>query len=385
MKTILSRAEKERAYELMRLGNISYELPDDIATCVRKRWAFWTSIARQEYMVNEVRVESSLSRRFEQAAAAASKVRAKKKMQTSARWFLATKKKRPYLNSFYIPAKFKQAFLKPKEVEGYSVLKDGNVISKCKELERFSSLRRMALGLKVYQHTTLLKQRECFSVELEFVAYEQTEMADSAYAYPFSSNVTFVGDGSVSPIGGQVNTLYKEVRINMQWGKVDKLYEICTKLRRDGAAVNKSCGLHIHLDSRHLTVRGEATRRARLVAALPWLMELVPESRRNNSFCLLNHLPGNGGRHQRYSAINPTSFRKHKTTEIRLGSGTMDPDKVLNWATLLRYISDSGKRFRTFESFLESKAPQHIKIWAVLRRNKFFPSPGQTNETSENI
>jgi len=197
--------------------------------------------------------------------------------------------------------------------------------------------------------------------------------------------VTFVGDGSVSPIGGQVNTLYKEVRINMQWGKVDKLYEICTKLRRDGAAVNKSCGLHIHLDSRHLTVRGEATRRARLVAALPWLMELVPESRRNNSFCLLNHLPGNGGRHQRYSAINPTSFRKHKTTEIRLGSGTMDPDKVLNWATLLRYISDSGKRFRTFESFLESKAPQHIKIWAVLRRNKFFPSPGQTNETSENI
>ena len=381
MKMKLNNAIKKSASDYMQFSS-SYELPDEIATCGAKRWAFWVAIARQH--LSHEPLPAGTSNDYEYAINAANNVKCKKKMKTSSRWFLVCKKRKPYFHTHNIAGKFRNTFQKARSIVGYSTLTEGNVISKCGDIEKLSLDRRQAMGLTSHRGVPMPKRQECFSVELEFVAYEGSEMADiTNYCYPSTKNVMFVGDGSVTPAAGQVSGLYKEVRINMQWGKVDRLYETCAKLKKSGAAINKSCGLHVHLDSRHLTARGEATRRARLVAALPWLLELVPESRRNNSFCLPN-VPGNAGRYGRYSAINPTSFRKHRTTEIRLGSGTMDPDKVLNWATLLHYISDSSKRLKTFESFLASKAPQHIKIWAVLRRNKFFPSPGVTAEPNEN-
>ena len=391
MKMKLNNQIKASASDHMQF-NSSYELPEEIATCGAKRWAFWVAIARQH--LSKEPLPLGISTDYEYAINAANNVKCKKKMKTSSRWFLASRKRNPtsrisqtlppYFYTHNIAGKFRNKFPKARSIVGYSTLTEGNVISRCGDMEKLSLERRQAMGLTSHHRVPMPKRQECFSVELEFVANEGSEMADvTNYFYPFTKNVVFVGDGSVTPAAGQVSGLYKEVRINMQWGKVDRLYETCAKLKKSGAAVNKSCGLHVHLDSRHLTARGEATRRARLVAALPWLLELVPESRRNNSFCLPN-VPGRAGRHGRYSAINPTSFRKHRTTEIRLGSGTMDPDKVLNWATLLHYISDSSKRLKTFESFLASKAPQHIKIWAVLRRNKFFPSPGVTAEPNEN-
>ena len=229
------------------------------------------------------------------------------------------------------------------------------------------------------------QRRDCFSVELEFVCKADSVMSGDEFRYENvqNSDVTFVGDGSVSPTGeNQRRARYQEVRVSCAWSKVGKLYNTCAALKEGGAIVNRSCGLHVHLDSRHLTAQQEATRRRKLVAALPWLVQLVPESRRMNSFCILNGQRMHG-RDRRYQAINPLSYRKHQTTEIRLGSGSLDPDKILNWATVLKLVADNRGFIRTFDSFLLSAAPQHIKVWAVLRRDKFSPSVGTSQELSE--
>ena len=267
-------------------------------------------------------------------------------------------------------------------VHSYTVIGKTSVVEREREAVKLSRQRRQALCIK-YRDVSV-KNKECFTVELEFVCQSGSLLSDCNYNFGLVSNenVEFVSDGSVIPNSGQVCARRQEARVSLAWGKASQLYETCRELSNAGAEVNRSCGMHIHLDSRHLGRMGERTRRMRLVAALPWLLELVPASRRGNTFCMPNGTQARGC-NQRYQAINPTSFRKHGTTEIRLGAGTIDPDKILNWATLLRYVADSRKRMKTFESFLKSDAPQHIKVWAVLRRDKFFPASGNASEGSE--
>lgn len=264
----------------------------------------------------------------------------------------------------------------------YTVISKTSVVQREREAAKLSRERRRALCLK-YREVSV-KNSECFTVELEFVCQSDSLLSDTNFDFSLISNenVEFVSDGSVTPSFGQVCARKQEARVSLAWGKASQLYETCRELSQAGAEVNRTCGMHIHLDSRHLGRIGERTRRMRLVAALPWLLELVPASRRSNTFCLPNGTQSRGS-NQRYQAINPTSFRKHGTTEIRLGAGTIDPDKILNWATLLRYVADSRKRMKTFERFLKSDAPQHIKVWAVLRRDKFFPASGNAVERSE--
>ena len=261
-------------------------------------------------------------------------------------------------------------------------------INRNEYLMTVSRKRRLALGIAPYGGF-LSNSGNYFSVEIEFIATESSPILGWEHGdWDLASNgdVKFVGDGSVNAPGdGFALARYQEVRINCRWGKVSKLYKICHTLAENGATVNKTCGLHVHLDSRHLSRQQEYSRRKRLVAALKWLLELVPVSRRDNHFCMPNNLAAANrrGRSRRFQAINPTSYSKHGTTEIRLGAGSVDPDKILNWATLLKFIADNKKKLPSFALFLSSAAPEHVKIWAVLRRNKFSPALGNTAEGSE--
>lgn len=261
-----------------------------------------------------------------------------------------------------------------------------NIIKKNDEIRKISSLRRSRLGL-TQRPASLCYSGNYFSAELEFVCKINTPLANGTFDWDTLSHpdVSFVRDGSVGSSQGLVIAAYQEAIVSCKWGKTRALYDTCRQLEAAGAQVNTSTGLHIHLDARHLGPLQERGRRMRLISALRWLLELVPISRRSNSFCVIN-LPGRGrgGRsRERYQAINPQSYRKHKTTEIRLGSGSLDPDKIINWAALMLFIAENKKKLPTFESFLLSKCPEHLKVWAVLRRNKFKPIVGNEAEGSE--
>lgn len=116
---------------------------------------------------------------------------------------------------------------------------------------------------------------------------------------------------------------------------IDKVTGILSQFE---VAVNKSCGLHVHLDARN---REAETMAERLIAAQPLLYSMVPPSRRSNAYCTPTHpehtieAPG-----ERYKGINLNAYDAHSTIEVRLHSGTHESRKINNWIKLLLRIID---------------------------------------------
>ena len=120
----------------------------------------------------------------------------------------------------------------------------------------------------------------------------------------------------------------------------DVLAKCCNALAEVGAVVNKSCGLHVHLDARN---RNAETVLKRLIKAQTLLYQIVPKSRRTNTYCKkTNANTSVETQRDRYRAINGTAYRKYKTIEVRLHSGTVDFTKINNWIILLHLIIDSA-------------------------------------------
>ena len=108
------------------------------------------------------------------------------------------------------------------------------------------------------------------------------------------------------------------------------------------AYVDKTCGLHVHLDMRGSNAVAEYFR---LVRALPLLKRLVPKSRHKNRYAAINETEvlGRQSSSARYFAVNKCSLQKHQTLEVRLHSGTVEYRKILNWTMLLIRITRAPK------------------------------------------
>lgn len=104
-------------------------------------------------------------------------------------------------------------------------------------------------------------------------------------------------------------------------------------------SVNKTCGLHVHIDCRNRDVEHVYNN---LIRCQRLLFSMVPVSRRKNSYCAwltprtFDNLPDG-----RYFAINGAAYSKHKTIEVRLHSGTVDMSKITRWVDILRHIVDA--------------------------------------------
>jgi len=132
-------------------------------------------------------------------------------------------------------------------------------------------------------------------------------------------------DGSLSDDEGHGVEI--TILFNSKYG-FDQLNKLCKALQTYGCYINKTCGLHVHMDARHLTARKVTKIGASIGHALPILKWLVPESRRTNTYC---KLVVSSIRGDRYSAVNLTAFRKYKTIEIRLHQGSLNSKKIRNW------------------------------------------------------
>lgn len=160
-----------------------------------------------------------------------------------------------------------------------------------------------------------------------------------------------------------------------------------------GAWVDKTCGLHVHVDARHLRKPGmdvddhmdldlcdAAETYDRLTLLYPVLKRLVPRSRWNNKYCKFYNnregsdtyrCPGNG---DRYAAINWCSYARHRTIEFRLGSGSTNLVKIESWALLCQFLFDwCSKRNNTvptrWPQFL-AILPGWMKDWCIMRNLK---------------
>lgn len=155
-----------------------------------------------------------------------------------------------------------------------------------------------------------------------------------------------------------------------------KLEKLCEILNDFDAKVDSECGLHVHLDvfgSNSTEVIGMGKH---FVKFLPMLVKFMPRSRRNNDFCKLGASEIRG--HQRYYAVNLTSFQKHDTIEIRLHSGSTNFEKIKNWIELLilikkRYTRGSTiKKIKSYQDFIDVlNLPEYLAEFYDRRLQKF--------------
>lgn len=167
------------------------------------------------------------------------------------------------------------------------------------------------------------------AVGVEVECFGEVSRKSLAEALPLWAGVT--GDGSISPTEGQAH----EVRVLLVRRELEpRLFRLCKRLEALGLKVNRSCGLHVHLDQRGQT-EAQVEKRAKVMDAwLCALQELVPASRRDNSYCRF----GTSWK-DRYRAVNLCAFSAHQTLEVRLHSGTTDYTKILAWVRLLELLA----------------------------------------------
>lgn len=186
-----------------------------------------------------------------------------------------------------------------------------------------------------------------------------------------SMRTTIVSDGSVEvedKYNIELRVCDKESRI---YQTIDKVCEI---LKQCGAEVNETCGLHVHLDMRS---RNWEKCYKRLHKALRWMYAIVHTSRKEGgegySYC--QEPPEEPNMHDRYMAINATSVSAHKTLEVRLHQGTVNPTKIKNWIRFLLLVVDGPdvqKVPKSLDAFARRyKVPEDLKVYIGKRAKKF--------------
>lgn len=203
-------------------------------------------------------------------------------------------------------------------------------------------------------------------VEIEFCSYASPgELTDAFIEEGLEEFVTLKEDGSVQPetsececspceccnevhececgASGQSEDYGHEVCILAPQARVSGIVKrVCKILSDHNAYVNRTCGLHVHLDMRR---RDKDQAFKNLVLAYPVLAAMVPRQRRDNDFCnppsstsidtALNYTG-------RYQAINPHALDQHSTLEVRLHSGTTNHKKIAAWIRVLIKIAEAG-------------------------------------------
>jgi len=189
-------------------------------------------------------------------------------------------------------------------------------------------------------------------------------------------------DGSISAPDGFFAV---EITVLTRLDRPDNLKKACELLNKIGAKVNKSCGLHVHLDARHLGTSDVKKIGVKFERALPVLAAMVPPTRRSNTYCALSVSGLKGGR---YHAVNLTAYRKFRTIEIRLHSSTTDFQKIIHWAKLLSAIFNASKIPRIVSNLNDLtdfvSIPEDTLEYCAQRTALFSPEPVCAPEYRDN-
>lgn len=180
---------------------------------------------------------------------------------------------------------------------------------------------------------------------------------DAGYSHQRTASWKIVSDGSLS--GGNGMEL---VSPPMQGeASLQAIATVCRVLNEKGATVNRSCGLHVHVDGAGLTAPAMRKLAAIYIENENIIDSFMPMSRRGsaNTYCgslnrtnmaalavarnasEISHAIAHGNR---YVKLNYTSFLRHGTVEFRHHSGTVDADKIIKWLTVcLRLVACAVK------------------------------------------
>ena len=237
-----------------------------------------------------------------------------------------------------------------------------------------------AVGIEIeWIAPCLERDGEHYQDSRDFVYPNQTNFNEGIAPWIYGTSWGY--DSSIENFEEYQYNRGQEARIMLKYGKWKRLRELCNYIVSNGGEINKSCGLHVHLDVRDLSNHAVDTRCKRLQSALPWLLELVPTSRRNNRYCRPEYSSSN-----KYAAITTHNLRYRRSIEVRMHSATLNAQKIINWVDLLHFIKNRYTHLPTFDNFLQCEAPFHLKEWAINRRTKFAtPTVESADTESEQV
>lgn len=149
-----------------------------------------------------------------------------------------------------------------------------------------------------------------------------------------------------------------------------RIADTCRVLNSEAinADVNKTCGLHVHIDMRNRDDRQREIAFRNLVFAQPILYAMVPESRMLNTYCKptgRSDLAAELDQSDRYKGINAQSLRDLRTVEIRIHTGSTNGKKIQQWVKILDLIAHGAPCLKPIRTLKELRR-QYPKIKGEL-------------------
>lgn len=151
-------------------------------------------------------------------------------------------------------------------------------------------------------------------------------------------------DASIDAPGGTTATELVTLPANGD-ALLARIDHACQDLAAAGAAVNKSCGLHVHIDAAGLSRQQLVVIYNSWRAIEPIMLAMQPTSRRANQYCKC--CTAVMQREDRYRTLNLASLDKHGTIEFRLHSSTTSPRKIKSWVMFLLGFVDTFSKIDT--------------------------------------
>jgi len=273
-----------------------------------------------------------------------------KEIGTTSRSFVSISRKLEYLKDYIhdlrVERKRKKE-LKEEEVkvQGYTYTKVGGL-----RVTPITQLKRKHHPKFAREYKKPVITSNYIGIEIEMVSDINLEqMAVLLALNKLDHKIRVMSDGSISSNGDsevpytfEINILDTEYNINNTLDKFSKmLVDSDFKFK-----TNLSCGTHIHFDMRNRDVE-EAY--SNLYDNLDSILKTVHPSRLDNRYCKRNKASTHSeaqdiyaGSGARYQMLNPESYSKHQTLEVRVFEGTLDMDKIKSWISMCLGIINNG-------------------------------------------
>lgn len=143
----------------------------------------------------------------------------------------------------------------------------------------------------------------------------------------------------------------------------NELKKVCNLLKSNGCTVNRTCGLHVHIDTSNFTQEEKFAIIARYTHLSKAIDNLVSENRREDNNRYTQNHPMNGYvvdfyfRYIKNEAYWDYSSHNHKieistrwpTVEFRHHQGSIDYDEIASWVNFcMNFTNQSVKMYRKF-------------------------------------
>jgi len=212
-----------------------------------------------------------------------------------------------------------------------------------------------------------------FGIEIEFMAPAHLSRSgvaekltaggapcyDAGYTHTRVVLWKIVTDGSLT--GGNGMELVSPPLPYNQTG-FEAVQKACAVLAQIGGTVNRSCGLHVHIDVHHMSLPALRKLAVIYVESEDVIDQLLPTSRRGNAnnYCRsvkalanlsqlatasnVTMVASAATQQTKYVKLNFLPYFRQGTVEFRHHSGTIDAEKIIKWVTLCVKMLEAAVR-----------------------------------------